>query len=980
MKHSIYFVIITMLFVFLSCSIQEKRNININTAEDSLTLVLTDSLNHIFTFTNKQSGFFMGNTRRLNESGFEGWTVSEFHYLKDYEIYLGGKKLQRNNILGFHYMPHGFKRFYDNGLVETFVLLDSIDAVILKIEPADDDETVKLLPVFHQNIIGLKGFLGRGKRQLVVSDKQFGANDQTPLKWMGVNYIIEDNQSITVLFMLDDNLEKLQQNIKKLAAQCDTLIEKRKERFKETLAAQNIELKNKELTKAALWAKLSLDALVTNQRGKGIWAGLPWFNNYWGRDTFISLAGALLVSGEFQTAKQIFENFADFQLTNPNKRLYGRIPNRITNNEIIYNTADGTGWFIRELYEYYLYTADKQFILKMYPAVKRALDGALKYRTDRHGFLIHGEAETWMDATGPEGARSPRGNRAVEVQALWYTGLQIGLRFASLRQNSNADAKRWRRAADRLRKNFNTYFWNDAEQCLYDHLNKNNKPDKSLRPNQVFAVTVPGLYGIEPLLPVGKQKKVAKRVAGDLTFEYGVTSLWQNDVNFHPWHHYPPYYVQDAAYHNGTVWTWLAGPVISSLLKFNQTEAAQTLYLNEAEQIIHNNGVGNYSELLDAHPRPGKKTPDISGTVSQAWSLAEFERNLYQDFIGYQPIAPENCFELTPHFCDKLNYIKTNLPYKNGYFEITLENTEQSINVSLKSMMIDESINGKIFFKSDKKPVNLTVNSGGVWEYLHLKLKPKKKKSEKKEIWNLAAAAKRNSFPVINQLDYDTLNPEDIYFPDYSKAKKIIAGGDKKNDDKGVSGKYSYPLNINFKKGILDIREFSIYDAGNDWGVILEMSNLTDPGWHKEYGFQLTFAAIAVFDASLKEKRNRIIGKNANYRLSARRAFNRIIYVGGGFEIRDAAGKFLASYVPVKDGFPMGFTDKKQICFKIPKSYLPGLSGKSKITILTGAQDDHGGAGMGDFRAVLKQTGVWHGGGAANNKRASRVYDTLEVN
>ena len=59
-------------------------------------------------------------------------------------------------------------------------------------------------------------------------------------------------------------------------------IEKRKERFKETLAAQNIELKNKELTKAALWAKLSLDALVTNQRGKGIWAGLPWFNNYWG--------------------------------------------------------------------------------------------------------------------------------------------------------------------------------------------------------------------------------------------------------------------------------------------------------------------------------------------------------------------------------------------------------------------------------------------------------------------------------------------------------------------------------------------------------------------------------------------------------------------------------------------------------------------------------------------------------------------------
>ena len=78
--------------------------------------------------------------------------------------------------------------------------------------------------------------------------------------------------------------------------------------------------------------------------------------------------------------------------------------------------------------------------------------------------------------------------------------------------------------------------------------------------------------------------------------------------------------------------------------------------------------------------------------------------------------------------------------------------------------------------------------------------------------------------------------------------------------------------------------------------------------------------------------------------------------------------------------YPLGFVKKKQIRFRIPKAYLPGLNANSIITILSGAQDDHGGAGIGDFRAVRAEAGEWHGGGANNNKSSSPVYDILEVN
>ncbi|HQT91174.1 MAG TPA: amylo-alpha-1,6-glucosidase, partial [Candidatus Kryptobacter bacterium] len=98
--------------------------------------------------------------------------------------------------------------------------------------------------------------------------------------------------------------------------------------------------------RALAWAKLSLDALVTNQGMRGIWAGLPWFNDYWGRDSFISLAGATMWLGNFKAAREILLDFAAKQDTDTASTYYGRIPNLITPKETIYNTVDGTPRFV----------------------------------------------------------------------------------------------------------------------------------------------------------------------------------------------------------------------------------------------------------------------------------------------------------------------------------------------------------------------------------------------------------------------------------------------------------------------------------------------------------------------------------------------------------------------------------------------------------------------------------------------------------
>jgi glycogen debranching enzyme len=90
-----------------------------------------------------------------------------------------------------------------------------------------------------------------------------------------------------------------------------------------------------------------------------------------------------------------------------------------------------------------------------------------------------------------------------------------------------------------------------------------------------------------------------------LTYPYGVASLAQTDDNFHPYHEFPPYYPKDAAYHNGTVWTWLQGPVISELGAGGKEETAFVLTQSVIHQILDRGAVGTQSELLDALARPG---------------------------------------------------------------------------------------------------------------------------------------------------------------------------------------------------------------------------------------------------------------------------------------------------------------------------------------------------------------------------------------
>ena len=211
-------------------------------------------------------------------------------------------------------------------------------------------------------------------------------------------------------------------------------------------------------------------------------------------------------------------------------------------------------------------------------------------------------------------------------------------------------------------------------------------------------------------------------------------------------------------------------------------------------------------------------------------------------------------------------------------------------------------------------------------------------------------------------------------------ARPFCRAADPAGDDTGtVSGtRYSYPGNRAFAEGCFDLRALDIRVDSAKAYFRLQLTSLANPGWHPEYGFQLTYLAMAVdIDGRDGTGADRV-GQNANWTIPDRRGYERLILIGGGVRILDSAGTIIAEYIPLPEDVadPLGNAGAGTIEFAIPLSYLGIPYPDWTITVLAGAQDDHGGAGLGEFRTINPVASEWNGGG---RKRAGdpNVYDML---
>jgi predicted glycogen debranching enzyme len=219
-----------------------------------------------------------------------------------------------------------------------------------------------------------------------------------------------------------------------------------------------------------------------------------------------------------------------------------------------------------------------------------------------------------MDAKVDDWVVTPRRGKAVEINALWYNALRCCERW--LRDDGDGDgAAAMARHAERAQASFERRFWCAARGWLYDVVDGEHGDDDACRPNQIFAVSLPNA-----ILARERWATIVDVVRERLLTPAGLRSLAPGHPDYKA-RYFGDLRTRDAAYHQGTVWSWLIGPFVDAWLRVHPERARARGFLDGFAQHRHEACIGSVAEVFDAEP---PFTP--RGCIAQAWGVAEVLR------------------------------------------------------------------------------------------------------------------------------------------------------------------------------------------------------------------------------------------------------------------------------------------------------------------------------------------------------------------
>jgi glycogen debranching enzyme len=328
-------------------------------------------------------------------------------------------------------------------------------------------------------------------------------------------------------------------------------------------------------------------ARTSGEEVRTIVAGYHWFTD-WGRDTMISLEGLTLCTGRQHEAKAILQTFA------------------------------------HALDRYARHSGDTETVRALYPTLRSIIDHHQRgthfgIGMDPRDGLIRASAEgfalTWMDAKVGDWVVTPRRGKPVEIQALWYNALRL---MAAWSQDVGEPAGEFLTLADRVQASFNRRFWSADGGYLYDVIDGEQGDEPSLRPNQIFAISLPF-----PILAEQYWRPVLETVTDKLLTPVGLRTLAPGHKDYKS-RYDGDLRSRDAAYHQGTVWPWLIGHFLDAWRRLAPDDDARVrTFLHGFDDALRAAGIGTLSEIFDAEPPYAAR-----GCIAQAWSVAEVLRSV----------------------------------------------------------------------------------------------------------------------------------------------------------------------------------------------------------------------------------------------------------------------------------------------------------------------------------------------------------------
>ena len=344
-----------------------------------------------------------------------------------------------------------------------------------------------------------------------------------------------------------------------------------------------------------------------------------------GLDALIALPGLTMSIGRFQDARAVLTTYARHSR-------YGLVANDFPDRGIQpeYDSVDASLWFIMAVRKYIESTNDVEFLRGIIWDTMESIIAAYRIGTkyniheDHDGLIIsgiEGVEVSWMNERIEDWVATPRIGKCVEINALWYNVLMA---MGEMSELVGRDPYEFRAVASWIKEAFEQTFWSQEHGYLYDVVT-DEENDSSLRPNQIFALSLP-----YPLLSGKKARSVLRAVRKELLTPFGLRTLSPTDRRYARAYTGGPR-SRASATHQGTVHPWLIGPFISAYLQVmgrtpEAKKEAEEKFFRPVLGAVRVGCLGTVSGMFD-----GSKPHRARGCVSRARCVAELLRVYFDE-------------------------------------------------------------------------------------------------------------------------------------------------------------------------------------------------------------------------------------------------------------------------------------------------------------------------------------------------------------
>ena len=358
--------------------------------------------------------------------------------------------------------------------------------------------------------------------------------------------------------------------------------------------------------------------------------GIPWFMCVFGRDSILAAYEALpfaptLAEATLQALAALqATDWDDWRDAEP-----GKIPHELRRGKLValgedprgpyYGTHDATQLWLVLLDEYERWTGDAEFVRRLEPAARRALewidrhgdadgDGYLEYRPrSPRGLRNH----CWKDSDGAiafsDGRCAEPPIATCEIQGYTYDAWLRAARLARRHWGDPALAEELEEKARAVRDRFNRDFWNEQRGTFLLALAGEGGSER------VDSVTSnPGQLLWSGIVDDDLAPRVVERLLRpDLFTGWGIRTMSSEDLGFNP-----------LQYHNGTVWPHDTALVAAGMARYGFVDEARAV----TEALLEAAAAFEYRlpEVFSGFVRDATNVPVRypAALVPQAWAAA----------------------------------------------------------------------------------------------------------------------------------------------------------------------------------------------------------------------------------------------------------------------------------------------------------------------------------------------------------------------